>query len=331
MSKVNHLAAITGVAGYLPATVLSNETLEQMVNTSDEWIQSRTGIQERRILQELGKATSDMAAEAVKTLLTKKQLLPSDIDLLICATVTPDHPFPSTANIICDKVGINGIPSFDISAACSGFLYALTTAAQFVATGFTKRAIVVGADKMSSIIDYQDRATCVLFGDGAGAVLVEASENGMGIVDSILKSDGQGKKYLYQKAGGSFKPASKETVRNREHFVKQDGRTVFKFAVKGMAEVTQQIMKRNELDKATIDWLVPHQANKRIIDTVIRQTGISPEKVMINIQQCGNTTAATIPLCLRDWENKLNKGDKIILTAFGGGFTWGSVYLTWNY
>ncbi len=325
------IAAITATAGYVPEYVLKNKELEGMVATNDDWIQSRTGIQERRILKGIGKGTSDMGAEAVRQLLTKQSLQASDIDLLICATVTPDHPFPSTANIICDKVGIRNIGSFDISAACSGFVYALTVARQFIEAGNAQRIIVVGADKMSSIINYNDRATCVLFGDGAGAVLVEKSENGLGIVDSLLKSDGAGRQYLYQKAGGSAYPATQESVAAKEHFVYQDGRNVFKHAVNGMATISQEIMQRNQLQSTQIDWFVPHQANKRIIDMVAKRLDLSEQQLMLNIQQFGNTTAATIPLCLWQWENQLKKEDKLILTAFGGGFTWGAIYLKWAY
>ncbi len=327
----NPQAAITAIAGYVPDYVLSNKELERMVDTSDEWIQSRTGIKERRILKGAGKGTSDMGAIAVQQLLDKASLQTKDIDLLICATVTPDHPFPSTANIICDKVGIRNIGSFDVSAACSGFIYALTVACQFIQAGTAKRVIVVGADKMSSIINYNDRSTCVLFGDGAGAVLLEASNNGLGIVDSILKSDGAGKQYLHQKAGGSVQPATVASVEAEEHFVYQDGRNVFKFAVKGMEEITKEIMDKNQLTTEQINWFVPHQANTRIITMVAKRLGFSAEQLMLNIQKYGNTTAATIPLCLWQWENQLKKEDKLILTAFGGGFTWGAIYLKWAY
>ncbi len=329
MTKI--LAAITAVQGYLPPDVLSNADLEKMVDTNDEWIRSRTGISERRILKGEGLGTSDMGAEAVKQLLAKKDLAPTDIDLLICATVTPDMLFPATANIICDKAGINGIPSFDIGAACSGFLYALTTATKFIESGMYQKIIVVGADKMSSIMDYEDRATCVLFGDGAAAVLLEPSSDDTGIKDALLKSDGNGRHALHMKAGGSVRPASHETVDAKEHYVFQDGKTVFKFAVKKMADVSHEIMERNQLSGDDIAWLVPHQANKRIIDATTRRMGLSTDKVMINIQKYGNTTAATIPLCLWEWESQLNKGDNLVLAAFGGGFTWGAVYLKWAY
>ncbi len=327
MSKIT--AAITGVQGYLPETILSNHDLAQMVDTTDEWILTRTGISERRIMKD--GASSDMAAEAVKQLLDKKGLSPLDIDLVVVATVTPDHPFPSTANIVCDKVGMTNAWGFDLIAACSGFIYALQTGAKFIESGTHKRVLVVGVDKMSSIIDYQDRTTCVIFGDGAGVVLLEPNEEGLGVQDAILRSDGSGRKYLIQPAGGSANPATLATVENRDHFVKQEGKTVFKFAVTNMAEVSAEIMEKNNLTSEDVDWLVPHQANLRIIDATAERMGLSKEKVMINIQKYGNTTAATLPLCLWDWENQLKKGDNIILSAFGGGFTWGAVYLKWAY
>jgi 3-oxoacyl-[acyl-carrier-protein] synthase-3 len=327
MSKIT--AAITGVQGYLPETILSNHDLAQMVDTTDEWILTRTGISERRIMKD--GASSDMAAEAVKQLLDKKGLSPLDIDLVVVATVTPDHPFPSTANIVCDKVGMTNAWGFDLIAACSGFIYALQTGAKFIESGTHKRVLVVGVDKMSSIIDYQDRTTCVIFGDGAGVVLLEPNEEGLGVQDAILRSDGSGRKYLIQPAGGSANPATLATVENRDHFVKQEGKTVFKFAVTNMAEVSAEIMEKNNLKSEDVDWLVPHQANLRIIDATAERMGLSKEKVMINIQKYGNTTAATLPLCLWDWENQLKKGDNIILSAFGGGFTWGAVYLKWAY
>ena len=327
MSKIT--AAITGVQGYLPETILSNHDLAQMVDTTDEWILTRTGISERRIMKD--GASSDMAAEAVKQLLEKKGLSPLDIDLVVVATVTPDHPFPSTANIVCDKVGMTNAWGFDLIAACSGFIYALETGAKFIETGTHKKVLVVGVDKMSSIIDYQDRTTCVIFGDGAGVVLLEPNEEGLGVQDAILRSDGSGRKYLIQPAGGSANPATLATVENRDHFVKQEGKTVFKFAVTNMAEVSAEIMEKNNLTSEDVDWLVPHQANLRIIDATAERMGLSKEKVMINIQKYGNTTAATLPLCLWDWEKQLKKGDNIILSAFGGGFTWGAVYLKWAY
>ncbi len=327
MSKIT--AAITGVQGYLPETILSNHDLAQIVDTTDEWILTRTGISERRIMKD--GASSDMAAEAVKQLLEKKGLSPLDIDLVVVATVTPDHPFPSTANIVCDKVGMTNAWGFDLIAACSGFIYALETGAKFIETGTHKKVLVVGVDKMSSIIDYQDRTTCVIFGDGAGVVLLEPNEEGLGVQDAILRSDGSGRKYLIQPAGGSANPATLATVENRDHFVKQEGKTVFKFAVTNMAEVSAEIMEKNNLTSEDVDWLVPHQANLRIIDATAERMGLSKEKVMINIQKYGNTTAATLPLCLWDWEKQLKKGDNIILSAFGGGFTWDAVYLKWAY
>ncbi|HAN66485.1 MAG TPA: 3-oxoacyl-ACP synthase, partial [Chitinophagaceae bacterium] len=310
---------------------LTNQILETMVDTNDEWIRSRTGIEERRILKGEGLGSSDMGVEAVKEILRKKNLDPNEIECLICATVTPDMTFPATANIICDKAGIQNAFSFDVGAACSGFLYALTTGASFIESGRYKKVIVVGVDKMSSIIDYSDRATCIIFGDGAGALLLEATTEDVGIKDSILKSDGSGRQYLHMKAGGSIKPASVETVMNKEHYVYQEGQAVFKFAVKGMADVSYELMERNNLTADDIAWLVPHQANLRIIDATANRMNLPKEKVMINIQKYGNTTAATIPLCLWEWEKQLHKGDNIILAAFGGGFTWGATWLKWAY
>ncbi|MDX1665615.1 MAG: beta-ketoacyl-ACP synthase III [Saprospiraceae bacterium] len=324
-------AAITGVHGYVPEYILTNEELETMVDTTDEWITTRTGIKQRHILKGEGQGTSVMGIEAVKALLEKTDTDPSEIDLVICATVTPDLPFPDTANIISDAVGIKNAFCYDLSAACSGFLYALTTGAKFVESGTHRKVIVIGADKMSSIIDYTDRTTCVIFGDGAGAVLLEPDEEGMGIQDSIHHSDGAGQKYLWQKAGGSRYPPTRETVANREHFVNQNGRPVFKAAVSGMSDVVTRIMERNGLTTEDVDWLVPHQANIRIIETVAKMADFPMEKVMVNIHKYGNTTAGTLPLCLWDWEGRLNKGDDIILTAFGGGFTWGAIYLKWAY
>lgn len=327
MEKIT--AAITGVQGYLPEYVLTNEILSTIVDTSDEWITSRTGIKERRIMKD--GATSDMAARAVEGLLKKKGLDPLDIDLVIVATVTADYPFPSTANLVSDKVGMKNAWSFDVNAACSGFIYALATGSQFIQTGKYKKVIVIGADMMSSIIDYQDRTTCVIFGDGAGAVLLEPTTDGTGIQDFLLHSDGSGVKYLVQPAGGAARPASHETVDERAHFVKQEGQQVFKFAVTNMAEVSANIMDRNNLKSEDVDWLVPHQANLRIIDATANRMGLPSEKVMINIQKYGNTTAGTLPLCLWDYESQLKKGDNIILSAFGGGFTWGALYLKWAY
>jgi 3-oxoacyl-[acyl-carrier-protein] synthase-3 len=324
-------AAITAVGGYVPEYVLTNAELEKIVETTDEWIQSHTGIRERRILKGEGLGTSDMATEAVKELLQKKGLSPLDIDLVICATTTPDLQFPATANIISDKVGMKNAFGYDISAACSGFLFALTTGAQFIETGRYKKVLVIGGDKMSSILNYEDRATCIIFGDGCGCVLLEPDENGFGIIDSVLKSDGAGRAHLHQKAGGSAKPASIETVMNKEHYVYQEGQTVFKFAVKNMADVAAEIMERNSLTSESVTWLVPHQANKRIIDATRERMSLDPGKVMINIERFGNTTNGTLPLCLWEWEKKLKKGDNLVLAAFGGGFTWGATYIRWAY
>ncbi|MEZ4956755.1 MAG: beta-ketoacyl-ACP synthase III [Saprospiraceae bacterium] len=329
MTKIK--AAITGVQGYVPDFILTNEDLEKMVDTNSEWIASRTGIQERHILKEPGKATSDMGAEAVKGLLEKTGTKPEEIDLLICATVTSDMQFPDTANLIAYKTGITNAFTYDINAACSGFLFALTTGAKFIETGTYKKVIIVGADMMSSIMDYTDRSTCILFGDGAGAVLLEANEEGNGIMDSILKSDATGMQYLHQKAGGSLKPASHETVDAKEHYVFQNGRPVFKAAVSGMSDVVMKVMERNNLTADDVAWVVPHQANLRIIEAVARMADFPMEKVMVNIHKYGNTTAGTIPLCLWEWENQLKKGDNLILTAFGGGYTWGATWLKWAY
>jgi len=325
------LPAITGVHGYLPDYVLANSELAKMVDTSDAWIVERTGIKERRILKGEGLGTSHMAAEAVRGLLAKTGTKPEDVDLLICATTTPDMVFPSTANLVCDMVGIRNIGSFDVQAACTGFVYALSVAAQFIASGKSRKIVVVGADKMSSIVDYADRATCVLFGDGAGAVLIEPSRNGEGIVDTLLRSDGAGMRYLHQKAGGSRMPPSADTVARRLHYVHQEGATVYKVAVTRMAEVAQEIMERNKLTSSMVDWLVPHQANLRIIEATAERMGLPMARVMVTIEKTGNTTAATIPLCLHAYEQRLKAGDKLILAAFGGGFTWGGAYLTWAY
>jgi|TARA_B110000037_G_scaffold155985_1_gene175903 3-oxoacyl-[acyl-carrier-protein] synthase-3 len=322
-------AAITGVQGYLPDHILSNEDLAKIVDTSDEWITSRTGIKERRIMKD--GASSDMAVEAVNGLLKKTNTSPDEVDLVILATVTPDYPFPSTANVLCDKTGMKNAWGFDLIAACSGFIYGLSTGAQFIETGKYKKVVVVGVDKMSSIVDYQDRTTCIIFGDGCGAVMLEPNNEGLGVQDFILKSDGAGRNYLFQPGGGSFAPASHETVDNRMHFVKQEGKQVFKFAVTNMADVSAEIMEKNNLTSDDVDWLVPHQANLRIIDATANRMGLSKEKVMINIEKYGNTTAGTLPLCLWDYEKQLKKGDNLILSAFGGGFTWGAVYLKWAY
>ena len=324
-------AAITGVAGYVPEDVLTNADLEKIVDTNDEWIRSRTGIEKRHILKGEGLGTSDMAVKAIEKLFQKTGTNPAEIDLIICGTVTSDYNFPSTANVISDKVGAKNAWSFDLNAACSGFIYSLTTGAQFIETGKYKKVLVVGADKMSSIVDYTDRTTCVIFGDGAGVVLLEPSDDGNGIQDSILKSDGAGRKHLIQRAGGSVLPLTKENIEDRLQYVYQEGQPVFKAAVTNMADVSAEIMEKNGLTGDDVNWLVPHQANLRIIDATARRMGLTSEKVMINIQRYGNTTAGTIPLCLSDWESQLKKGDNIILSAFGGGFTWGAVYLKWAY
>jgi 3-oxoacyl-[acyl-carrier-protein] synthase III len=329
MEKIT--AAITAVGGYVPETKLTNFDLEKMVDTNDEWIRSRTGIEERRILKESGKGSSDMAVPAIQEILRKKNMDAKEIDCIICATVTPDMVFPATANIIADKIGATNAWGYDMSAACSGFLYALTTGAMYIESGRYKKVIVVGVDKMSAIIDYTDRATCIIFGDGAGALLLEPSTDENGVKDSILRSDGSGRQYLHMKAGGSVKPATVETVLAKEHFAYQEGQAVFKFAVKGMADVSAELLERNQLTGEDIAWLVPHQANLRIIDATANRMGLSKEKVMINIQKYGNTTAATLPLCLWDWESKLKKGDNIVLAAFGGGFTWGATLVKWAY
>ncbi|MGA8817497.1 MAG: beta-ketoacyl-ACP synthase III [Xanthobacteraceae bacterium] len=323
-------AAITGVCGYVPPDLLTNAKLAQMVDTTDEWIVERTGIKERHILIGKGLGTSHMGAEAVRGLLTKTATAPGDVDLLICATTTPDFVFPSTANLICDMCGIRNVGSFDVQAACSGFVYALTIAAQFIATGAYRKIVVVGADKMSSIIDYTDRATCVLFGDGAGAVLLEPSRK-YGIIDTLIGSDGAGMPHLHQKAGGSRMPPTAETVAQRLHYVHQEGAAVYKVAVARMADVAATLMKRNQLSGDDIDWVAPHQANRRIIESTAERLKLRPERVMINIEKYGNTTNATIPLCLWDYEGKLKAGDRMLLAAFGGGFTWAGAYLTWAY
>lgn len=329
MTKIK--AAITGVHGYLPDYVLSNKELEQLVDTTDEWILTRTGISERRILKGEGLGVSDIAVGAVKGLLEKTNTRPEEIDLVVFCTVTPDMVFPASANILCDKVGMVNAWGFDLGAACSGFLYGLTTASRFIETGAHKKVIVVGADKMSAIIDYSDRSTCVIFGDGGGAVLLEPTTEDVGMMDSILKSDGAGRHFLHQKAGGSVKPPTHETIDNKEHYVYQEGQQVFKFAVTKMADVAAEIMEKNHLTSDDISWLVPHQANKRIIDATASRMGLSNEKVMVNIQRYGNTTNGTIPICLWEWEKQLKKGDNLILAAFGGGFTWGATWIKWAY
>ena len=329
MEKIR--AAITGINAWVPEYRLTNQELSKMVDTSDEWIMQRVGIKERRILKGEGLGSSDLGEQAINGLLLKTNTSPEDIDLLICATATPDMFFPATGNIISDKCGIKNAFSFDLNAACSGFLFALQTAAAYIETGKYKKVIVVGTDKMSSITDYTDRTTCPLFGDAAGAVLLEPTTEEYGIMDHIFHTDGSGRKYLHLKAGGSVKPASHETVDAKEHFIYQEGQSVFKFAVSNMADVAVEIMEHNNLKSEDIAWLVPHQANLRIIDATGRRMGLPPEKVMINIENYGNTTNATIPLCIWEYEQKLKKGDILILAAFGGGFTWGSIYLKWAY
>ncbi|MEY5069184.1 MAG: hypothetical protein RLZ47_1046 [Bacteroidota bacterium] len=326
----NH-AAITAVNAYVPDYILTNKELESMVDTNDDWITTRTGIKERHILKGEGLGTSDMAVPAVEGLLKKRGISAEEIELIIFCTTTPDMPFPATANILADKIGAKNAWGFDLNAACSGFIYGLSTGAQFIETGKHKKVLVIGGDKMSSIIDYEDRQTCIIFGDGCGAVLLEPNSENLGVMDSILKSDGSGRVYLHQKAGGSAKPASHATVDAREHFAYQEGQAVFKFAVTNMADVAAEIMERNHLTADEVAWLVPHQANKRIIDATANRMGVGPEKVMVNIEKYGNTTNGTIPLCLAEWESQLKKGDTLILAAFGGGFTWGSVYLKWAY
>ncbi len=329
MTKIK--AAITGIDVFLPEYVLTNDELSRMVDTSDEWIMQRIGIRERRILKEAGKATSDMGALAVEKLLKKTNTRPEEIELLICATITPDMMFPNTSNLTAYKAGLVNAWTYDLLAACSGFIFALQTGASFIETGRYKKVIVVGADKMSTITDYTDRTTCPLFGDAGTAVLLEPATDDTGIIDHIFSTDGSGGKHLYLKAGGSLRPASIETVNNREHFVYQEGQAVFKFAVSKMADVSVEMMKKHNISTDNLAYLVPHQANMRIIEAVARRMGITREKVMVNIEKYGNTTAATIPLCLWEWENQLHKGDNIILAAFGGGFTWGALYLKWAY
>jgi len=324
-------AKITGVSGYVPPDVLTNHDLEKMVDTNDEWIVSRTGIKKRHILKDPALATSDMAVEAVKELLAKTNTDPNEIDFIVCGTVTPDMTFPDTANTIADKIGAKNCFGFDVNAACSGFLYALQTGAKFVESGKYKKVLVVGADKMSSIINYKDRATCIIFGDGAGVVMLEPSDSEYGIIDELMGGDGSGREFLRKQAGGSLFPSNGANVTPDMHYAEQEGRTVFKFAVKRMAECVTELMKRNNLSADDVKWLVPHQANIRIINAVADHAGFPIEKVMITIEEYGNTTAATLPLCLRDYEGRLKKGDNVILTSFGGGFTWGAIYLKWAY
>jgi 3-oxoacyl-[acyl-carrier-protein] synthase-3 len=329
MKKIR--AAITGINGWVPEYRLTNHELSQMVDTSDEWIMQRVGIKERRILKGEGLGTSDMGEQAVNGLLKKTNTTPEEVDLLICATITPDMLFPATANIISDKCGIKNAFSFDMNAACSGFLFALQTGAAYVETGKYKKVIIVGSDKMSAITDYTDRTTCTLFGDGAGAVMLESTVEDVGIIDHLFQTDGSGRKYLHQKAGGSVKPPTHETIDAREHYIYQEGQSVFKFAVSHMADIAAEIMEKNKLRPDDIAWLVPHQANLRIIEATGRRMGLPPSKVMVNIENYGNTTSATIPLCIWEYERFLKKGDILILAAFGGGFTWGSMYVKWAY
>jgi 3-oxoacyl-[acyl-carrier-protein] synthase III len=326
----NIKAVITGIGAHLPEYILNNEELSQMVDTTNEWIMTRIGIRERRILKG-PYGPSELGAEAIRELLAKTSTHPDEIGLVICATVTPDHQFPATANIISDKAGIKNAFSYDLNAGCSGFLFALATASKFIETGSVTKAIVVGAEKMSAIVDYQDRATCPIFGDGAGAVLLEATTEDYGVIDSMMRVDGSGRVHLHQKAGGSVKPASHESVDAREHFIYQEGQAVFKAAVSNMADYAVNIMKKHDLTAEDVAWLVPHQANMRIIEATARRMNLDPKKVMINIERFGNTTAATLPLCLYDYEAQLKKGDNIILATFGAGFTWGSLYLKWAY
>lgn len=329
MSKTR--AAITAVNAWVPPDLLTNAALTRMVDTTEEWIETRTGIKERHILKGEGLGSSDIAVQAILPLLKKKGIGPEEIELIICATTTPDMQFPATANIIADKIGAVNAWGYDVNAACSGFIFALSTGSKFIETGTHKKVLIVGVDKMSSIINYEDRATCVIFGDGGGAVLLEPDDQGNGIMDSILRTDGSGRAFLHQKAGGSVKPATAETVAAREHFVYQEGQTVFKFAVTKMADVSAEIMERNNLQSEDVAWLIPHQANKRIIDATARRMGLPDEKVTLNIERYGNTTNGTIPLCLWEYESRFKKGDNIIIAAFGGGFTWGAIWLRWAY
>ncbi len=328
---IKKTAAITAVGAYLPDFLLTNQLLETMVDTNDEWITSRTGIKERRILKKEGAGTSYMAIEAAKDLIQKKRIEPLEIDLVLVATATPDMMVASTAAYVASEIGASNAFSYDLSAACSSFLYGMSTASSYIESGRYKKVLLIGADKMSSIIDYTDRTTCIIFGDGAGAVLFEPNEEGLGLQDEYLRSDGVGRNFLKMDAGGSILPASENTVKNRQHYVFQDGKSVFKFAVSNMADVSGKIMERNNLSHDDVQWLVPHQANKRIIDATARRMGVDDSKVMMNIHRYGNTTSATLPLLLADYENQLNKGDNLVFAAFGGGFTWGSIYLKWAY
>ena len=329
MNKIT--AAITAIGSYVPDFVLSNQVLETLVDTNDEWITTRTGIKERRLLKEEGKGTSYLAIKAAQNLLEKANLDPKEIDLVIMATATPDMPVASTGVYVATEIGATNAFAFDLQAACSSFLYGMSTASAYIASGKYKKVLLIGADKMSSIIDYTDRATCIIFGDGAGAVLFEPNTEGLGLQDEILKSDGIGREFLKIEAGGSILPPTEETVKNKQHFVFQDGKTVFKYAVSGMADVSEKIMQRNNLTHDDVNWLVAHQANRIIIDATSNRMGLDESKVLINIQKYGNTTSATLPLLLSDFENQLKKGDNIIFAAFGGGFTWGAIYLKWAY
>ncbi|MFD0863214.1 beta-ketoacyl-ACP synthase III [Sungkyunkwania multivorans] len=329
MSKIT--AAITAVGAYVPEFVLSNKVLETMVDTNDEWITTRTGIKERRILKEEGKGTSFLAIKAAQDLLNKRGLDPKEIDLIIVASATPDMPVAATACFVASEIGAVNAFSYDLQAACSSFLYGMSTAASYIESGRYKKVLLIGADKMSSIIDYTDRTTCIIFGDGAGAVLFEPNQEGLGLQDEYLRTDGVGREFLKIEAGGSILPPSEETVKNKQHFVHQDGKTVFKFAVSNMADVSEKIMQRNQMEHDDVNWLVPHQANKRIIDATANRMKLDASKVMMNIHKYGNTTSATLPLLLSDYENQLKKGDNLIFAAFGGGFTWGAIYLKWAY
>lgn len=329
MSEIKR-AKITAVGHYLPEHRLTNKDLEKLVETNDEWIVSRTGIKERRILKDPEKATCFMGTQAAEEALAQRGISAEEIDVIIVATVTPDYLFPATACLVQEKIGATNAYGFDLSAACSGFLFALSTGSNFIASGNAEKVLVIGADKMSSIVDYTDRSTCILFGDGAGAVLLEASDDETGIIDYVNHTEGDTENALFQHAGGSLNPATEETVKNKQHYVRQDGRTVFKKATVGMADVSQEIMKRNNLSPEDIDWLVPHQANKRIIDATAKRAGLTEDQVMLNIAKYGNTTSGTIPLCLYDWKEKLKYGDNLILAAFGGGYTWGAIYLKWG-
>lgn len=329
MEKLN--AVVTGVAGYVPDYILDNDEISKMVDTNDEWIMTRIGVKQRHILNEEGLGTSYMARKAAKALLRKTKTNPDDVDLVIVATTTPDYKFPSTASILCDKLELKNAFAFDMSAACSGFLYAMEVAANFIRSGRYKKVIIVGADKMSSMVDYTDRATCPIFGDGAAAFLMEPTTEEYGVIDSILRTDGKGLPFLHMKAGGSVCPPSYFTVDNRMHYIHQEGRTVFKYAVTNMSNTTAEIAERNSLSKDSINWIVPHQANMRIIEAVANRMEVSMDKVLVNIEKYGNTSAGTLPLCIWDFEKQLKKGDNIIFTAFGAGFTWGALYMKWGY